>query len=129
MSEKIFGKSCRNTFCVFSGFCVKIVSRRGAKGAEYVLILENVAHRNHRKPQNFAPHVSAKVCAVCVRQFFSARILCLLCLLCETTPRKDAKGAELYVLLFLCQKSLHTEITENHRILLCMSLRKSAPSA
>lgn len=69
MSEKIFWESCRNTFCVFSGFCVKIVSRKGAK------------------------------------------------------------GAELYVLLFLCQKSLHTEITENHRILLCMSLRKTALSA
>jgi hypothetical protein len=30
--------------------------------------------------------------------------------------RKDAKGAKRYVLLFFCQKSLHTEITEIHRI-------------
>ena len=61
-----------------------------------------------QKSQNFAPHASAKVCAVCVRQFFSAGILCLLC---DTTPRKDAKGAELYVFLFFCQKVAH----RNHR--------------
>ena len=38
----------------------------------------------------------------------------------EKISRKGAKGAERYVLLFLCQKSLHTEITEIHRILLRM---------
>ncbi len=32
----------------------------------------------------------------------------------EKFSRKGAKGAERYVLLFLCQKSLHTEL---HRIL------------
>ena len=31
--------------------------------------------------------------------------------------------------MFLCQKSLHTEFTEIHRILLRMLLRMSAPSA
>jgi len=42
--------------------------------------------------------------------------------------REGAKDAEQYVLLFLCQKSLHTESTEIHRILLrmlfCESLRR-----
>ena len=30
----------------------KIVSCKGSKGAEYVIIWEKVAHRNHSKPQN-----------------------------------------------------------------------------
>ena len=48
----------------------------------------------------------------------------------EKFSREGAKGAEQFVLLFLCQKSLHTEITEIHRNFAShVVLRKSAPSA
>ena len=48
----------------------------------------------------------------------------------KNSHAKAQRDAELFVLLFLCQKSLHTEITEIHRNFAShVVLRKSAPSA
>ena len=49
--------------------------------------VKNHFTQNSRKYTEFASHASAKVCAVCVRQIRSERILCLPWILCETmTP-------------------------------------------
>ena len=115
----------RTAFCEFRGYRVRLLPTRKAL-CSYV---KKVAHRNHRNTQNFAPHASAK--SVCMRLFHSARILCLPCLLCETTPRRLCETLRLCVRrkYLLLSKKLHTEITEIHRILLRMLLRMSAPSA
>ena len=152
MSAQIFRQENRRTYFVFTQnsrndtelapriytyLHGKILTRRRkGRGAicPFVLMSKIVAHRNHRNTQNFAPHASAK--SVCMRLFHSARILCLPCLLCETTPRY-AEPRRLCETLRLCvrrkylllSKKLHTEITEIHRILLHMLPRMSAPSA
>ena len=60
---------------VFTRIYTEKISRKGAKGAErYVLLFlcQKSCTQNSQKYTEFAPHASAKVCAVCVKQFHSA---------------------------------------------------------
>ena len=132
MSEKIFGKSCRNTFCVFSGFlCEKRFTQR-REGRGVCPYMRKRCTQKSQKTTEFASHVSAKVCAVCVWQFFSAGF-CVFRGFCVRPPHAEPR--RLCETLRLCvrrkylfqSKTLHTEITENHRILLRMLLRNFAP--
>ena len=134
MSEKIFGKSCRNTFCVFSGFLCEIRFTQRREGRGVCPYMRKRCTQKSQKTTEFASHVSAKVCAVCVWQFFSAGF-CVFRGFCVRPPHAEPR--RLCETLRLCvrrkylfqSKTLHTEITENHRILLRMLLRMSAPSA
>ena len=99
----------------------RLTQRRKGRGAlcPFVLMSKIVAHtENHR------------ICSVCfceslrrLRETITLRkVLCLPCLLCETTPRRLCETLRLCVRNICAQK-------EKHRILLRMLQRKSAPSA
>ena len=117
MSEKIFGKSCRNTFCVFSGFlCEKRFTQR-REGRGVCPYMRKRCTQKSQKTTEFASHVSAKVCAVCVWQFFSAGF-CVFRGFCvrppHAEPRRLCETLRLcvrrkYALVSLCQKKSHSQ--------------------
>ena len=57
--------TCGVKFCVSRVFCVRPPHADFAKLCAFAWDI--FAHKKHRNTQNFAPHASAKVCAVCVR--------------------------------------------------------------
>ena len=166
--------------CVQWILCENRLTQR-RKGRRVCPYMRKVAHRNHRKPQNFAhsfldrrteEHIFiftqrarsymsfcsyvknrctqkaqkyTEFCSACLceslRRLREAillrKVLCLPCLLCETTSRRLRRTTQTLrnfaplreKKISLSVKKLHTESTENHRILLRMLLRKSALSA
>ena len=113
-------------FCVVPWIPCEPIARRLCETLR--LCVRNIAHGKHRNTQNCAAQIFRQKNIFCLTQNSrntQNRLHVFTRIYTEKFSRKGAKGAERYVLLFLCQKSCTQKSRKYTETLLSMLFRES----